>query len=118
MERKFTIAHLAGIIREHEKQFRSAEKMLTTMGYIVFAPVIYDFDEYKSFGEWPNMLDDMCSQKLDMCDILVIVTPEHIVKSTTMRINQAKEMEKPIYMIKDGMMVPFETTEQNDIRGE
>lgn len=38
MERKFKIAHLAGITREHEDQFREAEKLLTRQGYIVFTP--------------------------------------------------------------------------------
>lgn len=109
MEKKFKIAHLAGITREHEKQFREAEKLLTRQGYIVFSPVFYNLDEYNSFGKFPNMLDDMCYEKLSVySDFLVIVTPEHIGKSTSLRIRQAREMNKPVYVIKDGELVPFE----------
>lgn len=107
MAKKFKIAHLAGITREHEEQFRSAEKVLTEMGYIVFAPVFYDYAKYKSFGEWPNMLDEMCSQKLELCDFLVIVTPEHVGKSTPLRIKQAKAVGKPVYVLQEGQLLPF-----------
>lgn len=105
MDKKFKIAHLLGIVREHEQQFRDVEKWLTKQGYIVFAPVFYDYTKYKSFGETPNMLDDMCTQKLHMCDFLVIVTPDHIGKSTTARIKQACEMGKPVYVVEDGRLV-------------
>lgn len=107
MAKKFKIAHLTGITREHEEQFRSAEKVLTEMGYIVFAPVFYDYAKYKSFGEWPNMLDEMCSQKLELCDFLVIVTPEHVGKSTSLRIKQAKAVGKPVYVLQEGQLLPF-----------
>lgn len=102
MTKKYEIAHLIGITREHEKQFRNAEKILTSKGYIVFAPVFYNMEEYLSFGEYPNMIDDMCFEKLLMCDFLVLVTPDHIGKSTGNRIKQAKEMGKYIYIIENG----------------
>lgn len=115
MERKFKIAHLAGITREHEDQFREAEKLLTRRGYIVFTPTFYDKNIYESFGEFPNMLDDMCYEKLQMCDFLVIVTPEHIGKSTSLRIQQARAMRKPVYVINNGELIPFDS---NGIRAK
>ena len=63
--------------------------------------------KYKSFGEWPNMLDEMCSQKLELCDFLVIVTPEHVGKSTSLRIKQAKAAGKPVYVLQEGQLLPF-----------
>ncbi|MCR2049732.1 hypothetical protein NSB25_20975 [Acetatifactor muris] len=107
MNKKYEIAHLVGITREHEKQFRSAEKILTSKGYIVFAPVFYNIEEYLSFGECPNMLDDMCYEKLLMCDFLVIVTPEHIGKSTTLRIKQAIAMGKKIFILENNELMEY-----------
>lgn len=107
MNKKYKIAHLIGITREHEKQFRNAEKILTGKGYIVFAPVIYNMQEYLSFGEYPNMLDDMCYEKLIMCDFLVLVTPEHIGKSTTLRIRQANTMGKKVYVLENDVLKEF-----------
>lgn len=107
MSGKYEIAHLVGITREHEKQFRNAEKILTRNGYIVFAPVFYNMEEYLSFGECPNMLDDMCSEKLLMCDFLVLVTPEHIGKSTTQRIEQAISLGKKIYVLENDSLEEF-----------
>lgn len=108
MNKKYKIAHLIGITREHEEQFRNAEKILTENGYIVFAPVFYNLEKYLSFGEYPNMLDDMCYQKLILCDFLVIVTPEHIGESTSNRIEQAKELNKPVYILENGELKNFE----------
>lgn len=108
MNRKYKIAHLVGITREHEKQFRSAEKILTRKGYIVFTPVFYNMEEYLSFGQCPNMLDDMCYWKLLFCDFIVIVTPEHIGKSTSNRIKQAIELNKPVYVLENGELKEFE----------
>jgi len=92
---KYKVAHLLGITRDHEEQFRHVEKELTKMGYICFAPAIYDLEVY---NQYPDLLDDMCYQKLLVCDICVIVTPEHIGKSTSNRIKQAIELNKPVYV--------------------
>lgn len=105
--KKHEIAHLIGITREHEDQFRNAEKILTRKGYIVFAPVFYNVEEYLSFGEYPNMLDDMCYEKLLICDFLVLVTPEHIGKSTTLRIEQATTMGKKVYVLENDVLREF-----------
>lgn len=91
----YKVAHLLGITREHEPQFRHVEQELTKQGYICFAPAIYNFDIYL---QHKDMLNDMCYQKLLMCDLCVIVTPEHIGESTTNRIKQAKELNIPIYL--------------------
>lgn len=104
----YKIAHLVGVTRNREKEFRHAEMILTKKGYIVFAPVIYDFDIYKSLGEYPNILDHMCTQKLHMCDFIVIVTTDHIGKSTKLRIEQANTMGKPIYTLENDELVPFD----------
>lgn len=44
---KYKVAHLLGITREHEQQFRNVEIALTKQGYICFRPAIYDFEVYK-----------------------------------------------------------------------
>ena len=98
---KYKVAHLIGITREHEKEFRYVEAQLTKMGYICFAPVIYDYDIYKEYSE---LIDDMCYEKLLISDICVIVTPEHIGKSTQLRIKQAKELNKPVYMLENNIL--------------
>lgn len=90
----YKVAHLLGITREHEPQFRHVERELTKRGYICFAPAIYNLEIYNQHAE---LLDDMCYQKLLVCDICVVVTPEHIGKSTTKRIQQATEFGKPVY---------------------
>lgn len=92
---KYKVAHLLGITREHEKQFRHVEIELTKQGYICFAPAIYCFETYK---QYPDLLDDMCYEKLLVCDLCVVVTPEHIGKSTSNRIRQAISMNKPVYV--------------------
>lgn len=92
---KYKVAHLLGITREHERYFRHVETELTKAGYICFAPVIYSLDIY---NQYPDLLDDMCYEKLLVCDFCVVVTPEHIGKSTVNRIRQAISLEKPIYV--------------------
>lgn len=104
---KYKVAHLLGITREHEKQFRHVETELTKMGYICFAPVIYNLDVYNQYSD---LLDDMCYEKLLVCDFCVIVTSEHIGKSTQNRIRQAEELNKPVYVWEDNNLKLF--TEQ------
>lgn len=65
------------------------------MGYICFVPAIYDFDEYKKYSD---MINDMCYEKLLVCDLCVVVTPEHIGISTSNRILQALDLGKPVYI--------------------
>ena len=45
-----------------------------------------------------DLLDDMCYEKLLVCDFCVVVTPEYIGKSTSNRIRQAISMNKPVYV--------------------
>lgn len=92
---KYKVAHLLGITREHEQQFRNVEVELTKQGYICFVPAIYCFETYKQHSD---LLDDMCYEKLLVCDFCVVVTPEHIGKSTSNRIRQAISMNKPVYV--------------------
>lgn len=94
---KYKVVHLAGKTRGHEKEFREVEKKLTEKGYIVFAPVFYSMDEYLAFGDCPNMLDDMCFEKLLQCDMLVIVTPDKIGISTRKRISQTVCYGKEVF---------------------
>ena len=101
---KYNVAHLLGITREHEEQFRNVETELTKLGYICFAPVIYDFEIYKEYAE---VLDDMCYEKLLVCDICVVVTPEHIGKSTSNRIKQAIDLGKPIYVWSNDSLIKY-----------
>lgn len=101
----FKVAHLIGITRDHEAVFRDAEKFLTKIGYICFAPAIYNYDEYMIHKE---MIDDMCTAKFNICDIVVVVTPEHIGKSTTGRIKDAMEKKIPVFTFVNNAIVPFD----------
>lgn len=104
---KYKIAHLLGITREHEPIFRHIEHELTKAGYMCFAPAIYDFDIYK---QYKDLLNDMCYEKLLVCDFCVVVTPEHIGESTTNRIKQALELKKPVHIwVDDGLNGIIET---------
>ena len=53
------------------------------------------------------MLNDMCYEKLKVCDLCVLVTPEHVGKSTTMRIQQAKDIGIPVYTFNEGELMPY-----------
>ncbi|MBQ8234741.1 MAG: hypothetical protein IJZ36_04075 [Bacilli bacterium] len=101
----YKVAHLLGITRGNEKRFRLVENKLTKLGYICFAPVIYHYDVYK---EYAKMIDDMCYEKLKICDICVIVTPEHIGKSTKQRIKEAKDLGKEVYLWVDNTLILYE----------
>lgn len=90
---EFKLAHIGGVTRQNMKLFRTIEKRLTLSGYICFAPVIYD---YKVWLPNQKMLDDMCYEKLKICDLFVVATPWHVGKSTSLRISQAKEMNIPV----------------------
>lgn len=89
----FSLIHIGGITRNNEKIFRRIENRLTLQGYICFAPVVYDVEVWKPNKE---MLDDMCYEKLIICDIFLIETPWHIGESTKLRIQQSKELNIPI----------------------
>ncbi len=98
---KYKVVHLVGSTRGNGDIFRKAEKYLTEQGYIVFKPVFYNLEEYE-----PNMdmYNDMCYEKLLVCDIVCITTPEHIGESTRNRIKQAKSLNKDIWVF-DGVSI-------------
>ena len=104
---KYQVAHLIGSTADNEFAFRSAELRLTGMGYICFAPAIYNPKTYEKCKE---LIDDMCYQKLLMCDICVVVTPEKMGKQTRKRIQECKELGKPVYQFTSGVLslMPFE----------
>lgn len=101
---RYKVAHLLGSTKDNERQFRHVEIELTKMGYICFAPAIYDFDVYNKI---PDLLDDMCYEKLLICDICVLVTPDHIGKSTSNRIKQALDLGKPVYIWVDNTLKKY-----------
>lgn len=104
---RYKVAHLLGSTKDNEKQFRYAEIELTKMGYICFTPAIYNFDVYNKISD---LLDDMCYEKLLVCDICVVVTPDHIGKSTLNRIKQALDLGKPVYIWVDNALKSIECT--------
>jgi len=91
----YKIAHLLGIAREHEEQFRHVEQELTKKGFICFTPAFYDLELYEAHKE---MIDDMCYQKLLVADLCMIVTPEHIGRSTKARAQQSWDLGIPVYL--------------------
>lgn len=101
---KYEVAHLLGVTRGNMHRFRLVEEKLTKQGYICFAPVIYQYDVYLKYDK---MLDEMCYEKLKIADLCVIVTPEHIGKSTSLRIRQAFDLKIPVYTFQDDKLVPF-----------
>ena len=93
MLNKFPIMHLIGSTKiENEQQFVYAEKYYTNNGYIIFKPVFFGLDQN---DKKLAMYTDMCTQKLNMCDVVCVVT-EHIGESTRKRIEQARELGKEI----------------------
>lgn len=108
---KFKVAHLLGITREHEKEFRHAERVLTKNGFICFAPVIYNYDEYLMHQ---SMIDEMCYQKLLTADLCVIVTPYHIGKSTKLRIQQARRLGIPVYIWNNELLEEYKEVINNE----
>lgn len=94
----FKVAHLIGKTRNEETRFREAELALTKRGYICFAPVIYNLDEY--LANKP-LIDQMCQAKLYNADIVVLVTPEHIGEQTDAMLHQAREMGLPTFVFTD-----------------
>lgn len=105
---KYEVAHLLGVTRGNMHRFRLVEEKLTKQGYICFAPVIYQFDVYLKYDK---MLDEMCYEKLKISDLCVIVTPEHIGKSTSLRIKQAYDLKIPVYTFQNDKLVPFTSFE-------
>lgn len=95
---KYKVAHLIGIAREHEAEFRHVEQEMTKKGFICFTPTFYDLKLYEAHQE---MIDDMCYQKLLVSDLCMIVTPEHIGKSTRARAQQSWDMGIPVYVWDD-----------------
>lgn len=55
----------------------------------------------------------MYYEKLKLCDFCVLVTPEHVELSISLRIRQAIEMKKPVY-IWDRKNNNFGTTIDNE----
>ncbi len=98
---KYKVVHLVGSTRGNGEIFRKAEKYFTQKGYIVFKPVFYILEEYQQNIE---MYNDMCYEKLLVCDIVCIVTPKHIGESTRNRINQARTLGKEVWFF-DGDIV-------------
>lgn len=89
----FPIMHLIGSTNSNNQQdFITAEQYYTKRGYIVFKPVF--FDVHTNDPSLP-MLTEMCTQKLEMCDVVCVVT-KHIGDSTKSRIEQAKALNKKI----------------------
>lgn len=102
--------YLLGVTCWHEPSFRKVEVELTKRGYIVFAPAIYDYENYLACKD---SLKDMYYEKLKLCDFCVLVTPEHVEPSISLRIRQAIEMKKHVY-IWDRKNNNFGTTIDNE----
>lgn len=90
---KYKLAHIGGVTRYNNELFRKIEKELTLQGYICFCPVVYDPVEWEPNQE---MLNEMCFEKLMVCDLFVIATPWRVGKSTSLRVEQCRELEIPI----------------------
>ena len=107
---KYEIAHLIGSTENNEERFRIAEITLTKMGYICFRPVIYNLTTYLSCKD---LIDDMCKEKLLLCDICVIVTPEKIGESTKQMIQLAIDLGKTVYEFSCGVLQLFQIEKLN-----
>ena len=110
---RFKVAHLLGSTNGNEAKFRQVETELTKAGYICFAPVIYN----KNVAEkYMDTLSDMCYAKLYACDFCVIATPDHIGESTKNRIEQARCLNKPVYVLENGHLNEFILTEDTEVK--
>lgn len=101
---KFKVASLIGSTKDRETEFRHVEKELTKLGYICFAPAIYNYEEYLTVAD---IVNDMCYAKLMVCDICVIVNPQRIGKSTKSRIEQAENLNIPVYKWENESLVEY-----------
>lgn len=97
MIKKYKIISLLGTTRGNEELFRKAEIYYTKLGYIVFKPAFYNLEEY---NKYKAMVDEMCEEKLLLCDAVGVVT-EHVGESTRNRINQALELGKEIMFFQE-----------------
>lgn len=101
-ERRFELMELIGSTKGNNvNMFKDAEKDLTNKGYIVFKPVLFG-DEVDSNNL--KMLTDMCYEKMLVSDAVCIVTPNHIGESTLLRITQALDLNKQIYIWENGIL--------------
>ena len=104
----FKLVHLIGSTKQNKEKFIEAEKELTKQGYIVFKPVLYG-DEVNDDNL--QMLTDMCTEKLQVCDIVCLVTPEHMGESTMNRLIQAREMNRTLMVYNNKKMKPLVFTD-------
>lgn len=111
----YKTVYLLGVTCWHEPSFRKAEVELTKRGYIVLAPAVYDYViyDYENYLTCKDSLKDICYEKLKSSDFCVLVTPEHVELSISLRIRQAIEMKKPVY-IWDRKNNNFGTTIDNE----
>ena len=107
----FRTVLLLGSTKDNEKEFRHAEAELTKLGYIVMAPVLYGYENCKP---WHAMLTQMCEDKCKICDMCVVVTPEHIGDATRKRIRQARNMGKPVCVFNDAIPGKLQTYEDSN----
>lgn len=88
--------HLIGNTKiENEQQFVYAEKYYTKNGYIIFKPVFFGLDKNDKKLE---MYTDMCTQKLNMCDVVCVVT-EYIGESTKKELNKQENSVRKLYIL-------------------
>lgn len=100
----FKLVHLIGSTKQNKEKFIEAEKELTKQGYIVFKPVLYG-DEVNDDNI--DMLTDMCTEKLQVCDIVCLVTPSHVGESTMKRLVQARNLNKILTLYDNGKIKPL-----------
>lgn len=101
---KYMVAHLLGHTRDNEVNFRRVERKLTKQGFICFVPAIYVLSEYLKYQD---LIDDMCYEKLLVCDLCVAVT---LGESTNIRISQAKKLNIPSFTFNIHMnrLIPYD----------
>lgn len=100
----YKVVHLLGSTCNNEKRFRDMESLLTRMGYIVLAPVCF---EYQNYIKQKDMYDSMCFAKLCASDFCVLVTPERIGESTLTRLMQCRELNKPVYYVVNKTLIEY-----------
>lgn len=102
MNRKFRVITLCGSSR-FRKDFIEVEKYLTSRGYIVITPSLYEHDGDTKYFYGTNLketFDEMQKQKIDMADeIMIINIDRYIGPSTREQINYAKSIGKPVHYL-------------------
>lgn len=78
-----------------KKRYRQAEEELTKAGYVVLS-VVWFKDDLPNFESHRELLERIHFQKIRLADAVVLIDPQAVGKHTSMEIDFAKKIGKPV----------------------